>query len=94
METSLIATRTVGVSLIVYDFQQQQPAWSGYVIKSHSNTNTSSDIYKKDRSWKEITLNRVMDASFDPPEVYPDAPTEDDLLVDVFDGFAENMPRK
>ncbi len=93
VDVSLTTTREMGATLNIYDLRQNVLAWSGYVSASDTNSNDSSRTFNKDKRWKEELVDVFVDAliGLDNGE-YPDAPAEDAVLVDIMEGFAENMP--
>lgn len=93
VDVSLSTTREMGAALIIYDLKQDVIAWSGYINGSDLNSNNSSRTFNKDKRWKEELVDAFVDTliGFNSGE-YPAAPSQDDVLADIFEGFAENMP--
>jgi len=93
VDVSLTTRREMGATLTIYDLKQDVIAWSGYVNASDTNSNDSSRTFNKDKRWKEELLDAFVDSliGLDSGE-YPDAPGEEAVLADIFEGFAENMP--
>jgi hypothetical protein len=87
------AIRTVSANLAIYDARSQKRVWSGSVSKaitsnqeySPERTNVLVDIVKAAQNAEEQTD----DEKYPPPA----APSTDQVLAQVFKGFAENMPK-
>jgi hypothetical protein len=93
IDISLDSKRDVEASLMIYDMQQDFTVWSGYVRKSKTNSNRSSRTYNKDNRWKEELANFFVDTLIGlNNDGYPELPLETEVLEEVFEGFAENMP--
>ena len=86
--------RTVTASLSVYDARSQKRVWSGAVSKmkeaaqefTPETTNLLVDLVK--------AANKTEEANDDETYPPPPAPATEQVLVDVFRGFAENMPKE
>ncbi len=93
VDVSLTTRREMGATLVIYDLKQDVLAWSGYVSASETNSNDSSRTFNKDKRWKEELVDVFVDAliGLNSGE-YPVAPSQDEVLADIFEGFAENMP--
>jgi len=93
VDVSLTTRRDMGATLLIYDLKQDVVAWSGFVSGSDTNSNDSSRTFNKDKRWKEELVDAFVDSliGLDSGE-YPDAPGEEAVLADIFEGFAENMP--
>jgi len=93
VDVSLTTTREMGATLTIYDLKQNVMAWSGYVRGSDTNSNDSSRTFNKDKRWKEELVDVFIDTliGLNSGE-YPAAPSQDEVLSDIFEGFAENMP--
>jgi len=93
VDVSMTATREMGVTLSIYDLRQDVMAWSGYVSGSETNSNDSSRTFNKDKRWKEELADVFVDSliGLNSGE-YPAPPSQDEVLSDIFEGFAENMP--
>jgi len=93
VDVSLNTTREMGATLSIYDLKQDVLAWSGYVSGSETNSNDSSRTFNKDKRWKEELVDVFVDTliGLNSGE-YPASPSQDEVLEDIFEGFAENMP--
>lgn len=93
VDVSLTTTREMGATLTIYDLKQDVVAWTGYVNGSDINSNNSSRTFNKDKRWKEELVDAFVDTliGLNSGE-YPVAPSQQEVLADIFEGFAENMP--
>jgi len=93
IDVSLITSRDMGATLLIYDLNNNLLVWSGYVQKSDSNSTDSSQTFSKDKRWHEEWVDSFVSGllSLD-NDNYPQPPTQQDVLEDIFIGFAENMP--
>jgi hypothetical protein len=93
VDVSLDSRRDMEANLMIYDLQQDFTVWSGYVEKSDTNSNRSSRTFSKKNRWKEELADAFIDAliGLDSGE-YPEFPSEPEVLEQIFEGFAENMP--
>ncbi len=93
VDVSMTTQRDMGVTLSIYDLDQSVMAWTGYVSGSDYNSNDSSRTFNKDKRWKEELVDVFVDSliGLNSGE-YPAAPSQDEVLSDIFEGFAENMP--
>ena len=93
VDVSLITGRKMGVTLSIYDLDTALAVWSGYISISHENSNDSSRTFNKENRWREELIDAFVDGltGLD-SNSYPDAPTREAVLADIFEGFAENMP--
>jgi hypothetical protein len=88
------ADRTVTANLSIYDVRSKMRVWTGSVSKmlpasqdyAPAKTNLLVDIVKAAQKTEEPTDDQKY-----PP---PTAQTSDQVLAQVFRGFAENMPKK
>ncbi len=87
VDLSMITSRELGASLLIYDFKDHQVMWSGFIDKTISRSNDSSRTYRKSFRWHDGFID-----DFTVDRNYPEAATQADLLEDIFSGFAENMP--
>lgn len=93
VDVSLQTSRSMGASLLIYDLKDHVTVWSGYVEKSDYNSNDSSHTFTKDKRWQEELLETFVDSLIGLDNgSYPEAPTRQDVLESIFEGFAENMP--
>ncbi|MBI4042327.1 MAG: hypothetical protein HY391_02515 [Deltaproteobacteria bacterium] len=86
------STRTITALLTVYDLRLNEIAWSGSISKNGMNQNE----YKK-----AMGLIMVIEVIKGGPETtddrmypYPKPPADTELLERIFEGFAENLPKK
>ncbi|MFQ5519131.1 MAG: hypothetical protein ACE5E3_03920 [Mariprofundus sp.] len=93
VDVSLTTERQMGATLSIYDLRQNVVAWSGYVSKSEINSNDSSRTFNKDMRLQEELVDAFINSliGLESGE-YPDAPDEEVVLANIFEGFAENMP--
>ncbi|WP_147434038.1 hypothetical protein [Mariprofundus sp. EBB-1] len=93
VDVSLETTHEMGVSLTIYDLQQNLHVWSGYVSKTKTNSNDSSRTFSKDKRWREELVDAFVDTLIGLDQSgYPEPPTQTEVLDDIFKGFVENMP--
>jgi len=92
----LKTTRECTATLTIYDLVAVKPVWRGAVEQSvsHSDTHTSEE---GDEDWEDAVLTAVIGGLFGlssekDAEAYPQPASLDEVLRDVFRGFAENMP--
>jgi len=93
VDVSMTTTREMGATLTIYDLRQDVMAWTGYVSGSETNSNDTSRTFNKDKRWKEELVDVFVDSliGLNSGE-YPAAPSQEEVLADIFEGFAENMP--
>ncbi|NWF39438.1 hypothetical protein F3F96_09845 [Mariprofundus sp. NF] len=95
VDISLTTTRQVGARLTIFDLQQHVVAWSGYVVKSETNSNDSSRTFNKQNRWRDEFVDDFLNAMIGiDNQGYPEAPAIESVLASLFEGFAENMPEK
>lgn len=95
VEVTLTTSRGISASLLIYDMEQQRLVWSGFLNQSKSNSNSESNIIDDDQHWAEQIIGSFIDSMIDQDDLtYPEAPSVDRVLEEVFEGFAENMPEK
>ena len=93
VDVSLTTSRQMGVTMMVYDMDQQLLVWSGYISKTESDSNSSSRTFDKHKRWSEELVAAFIDGLIQPDSnSYPAAPPEAEVLEAIFEGFAENMP--
>jgi len=96
-----VAERNMSVSLLVYDMQSKLRAWYGSVQDGEQNANETSDTFNKNSSLGASLAAGVTSAllgnatngfiGLSEPEKtrVPDA---EPILLQIYKGFAENMP--
>ena len=97
-----VAERHMQVSLLVYDMKSKLRAWYGRVSDMDTVSNTSSDTFNKSNSLGESLVagavsslvGNATDGIFGLSEPdMPAPPPAEPLLIRIFEGFAENMPK-
>lgn len=87
VDLSLITSREMGASFLIYDLQDHQVMWSGFIRKTISRSSDSSRTFRKTFRWHDGFLDDLT-----VERNYPAAATQADLLEEIFNGFTENMP--
>jgi hypothetical protein len=95
VDVSLATTREMGATLTIYDLRQNVLAWSGYVTQSETNSNHSSRTFNKKNRWQEELADAFVSALIGVDgNSYPAPPSRQEVLEELFEGFAENMPER
>jgi len=87
VDLSLITSRDLGASFLIYDLKDHQVMWAGFIHKTISKSSDSSRTFRKTFRWHDGFIN---DESVE--RNYPKAATQVEVLEEIFSGFAENMP--
>lgn len=86
--------RTMSASLNIYDLQANEVAWSGSVTKSLS----AQQEFARQKEIGLVSVIKAFKGASEQPDSerfpYPTAPDVNKVLAKVFEGFAENMPKK
>lgn len=83
--------RTMSVTLHIYDLKKKNIAFSGQVTKDKENQNS----YEKNLVNAAVSvINTFQGKSSDSQYPSPQAPSSRELLNEIFEGFAENLPEE
>lgn len=86
------ATRRMAVSLAIYDITAGAFVWGGSVEKSKSDSRQYDTHLDDQVALLLDTINRVLNEE-DKLYPYPPIPAQRDVLMSIFRGFAENLPK-